>query len=151
MKCLWEVEREANAFYWNTGSVSIFPAIYWLLRAVFTGWGFLGMLNTMLKFKMTSLPVLLVKQEVPVFSCLESFDLCRFLMEVSLDDEHYGRYFLFLSPNRKCQCFPVCNWLIRAIFSGRRFLWMRNAMVKFKMASLPVLLPKQEVSVFSCM
>ena len=52
---------------------------------------------------------------------------------------------------RKCQRFPACNWSIRAVFSGRRLLWMWNAMVKLKMASLLVLLPNQEVPAFSCL
>ena len=39
-------------------------------------------------------------------------------------------------------------WLIRAVFSGRRFLWIENTMVKFKMASLPVWGVKQEATSF---
>ena len=35
------------------------------------------MLNTMVKFKMASLPVLLAKQEVPAGSCLHLIDLYR--------------------------------------------------------------------------
>ena len=30
-------------------------------------------------------------------------------------------------PKRKCQRFPVIDWLIRAVFSGREFLGMLNA------------------------
>ena len=47
------------------------------------------MLNTMVKFKMTSLPVLLAKQEGPAFDLM---DLCRFFRkEVSLDAERDGK------------------------------------------------------------
>ena len=41
--------------------------IYWLIHAVFSGMGFLEMLNTMVKFRMPSLPVFLAKQEVMIF------------------------------------------------------------------------------------
>ena len=40
---------------------------------------------------------------------------------------------LFCSPNRKWQHFPVRNWLICVVFTGRGFLGMTNAMVKGKM------------------
>ena len=40
-------------------------------------------------------------------------------------------------PNRKCQHFPVIYRLIHAVFSGRGFLGILNAMVKFKIF-LPV-------------
>ena len=61
------------------------------------------------------------------------------------------RHFLFCSPNRKCQHFPVRNWFICAVFSGRGFLGITNTMTKLKMMSLPVLLAKQEVPAFSCL
>ena len=45
----------------------------------------------MVKPKMASLPVLLDKLEVPVFSCLEMIYSCRFVRNgVSRDDEHNG-------------------------------------------------------------
>ena len=60
-------------------------------------------------------------------------------------------HFLFCSPNRKCQHFRACNWLIRAVFSGRGLLGMRNTMVKPEMSSLPVLLARQEVQALFCL
>ena len=52
---------------------------------------------------------------------------------------------------QKCQHFPAIYCLIYAIFSGKGCLGMLNAKVKFKMASLPVWLAKQEVPAFSCL
>ena len=49
------------------------------------------MRNTMVKPKMSLLVVLLAKQEVAAFSCLQLIDSCRFLrQEVSLDAEGNG-------------------------------------------------------------
>ena len=134
-----------------------FPAIYWLIHAVFSGWGFLGMLNTTVKFRMTSLPVFVSQTG----SALIFQPVIDWFTLLSRGEGFLGcgtpwwsqkcRYFLFCSPNRKCQRFPACNWLICAVFSGRRFLWMRNTMVKPKMSLLPVLLTKQEVPAFSCL
>ena len=47
-----------------------FPACNCLIHTAFSGRGLLGMRNTMVKPKMSLLPVLLPKQEVPAFSCL---------------------------------------------------------------------------------
>ena len=46
-----------------------FPTCYWLICAVFSGRGFLGITNTKVNPKMLSLPVFSL-QEVPVFSSL---------------------------------------------------------------------------------
>ena len=43
------------------------------------------------------------------------------------------RHFLFCLPNRKCQCFPTCDRLIRTILTGRGFLGMTNKIKKFEM------------------
>ena len=51
-----------------------FLASYWLIHAIFTGRGFLGMPNTMVKSKMLSLPISLAEQEVSAFSNLLLMD-----------------------------------------------------------------------------
>ena len=46
---------------------------------------------SMVKFKMSSVPVLFAKQEVPEVTCLKLIDLCRLHRNgVSWDAEHYG-------------------------------------------------------------
>ena len=54
-----------SRFSSQTGSVSTFPASNLVSHAIFQAKGFFWMLNTILKSKMLSLPVLLAKQEVP--------------------------------------------------------------------------------------
>ena len=41
-------------------------------------------------------------------------------------------HFLCRSPNRKCQYFPACYWLIHIVFTGRGLLEMPNTMVIIK-------------------
>ena len=142
MKCLWEVEREANKLYWNTGSVSIFLSyIDWSVP--FFQDGVFRMLSKMVKFKMTSFPVCLSNRK-----CLH-FPACNWFQPFSegggvsgygaLWWSHKCHHCLFCSPNRKCPHFPACNWSIHTVFSGRGLLEMLNTMVKPKMSLLPVL------------
>ena len=64
---------------------------------------------------MTSFPVLLVKQEVPAFSCLHLIDSRHFLREgVSRDAEHYGEAeddatSYFARQMGSASVFLVCN------------------------------------------
>ena len=157
MKWLWEVEREANKLCWNIGSVSIFlPYIDWSMPFFFRIWvsrdaEHIGEVQNDFTscFARQTGSALIFPPVIAWFNLLsqwEGFSGCG--------TPWWSQKcccFLFCLPNRKCQRFPACNWLIRAIFSRRRLLWMRKAMVKLKMASLPVLLPKQEVPAFSCL
>mgnify|MGYP001804020494 CR=1 FL=1 len=52
------------------------------------------MRNIMVKLKMSSLPVLLARQEVPAFSCPQLFDLCHFLRQVVFRDCEHNGYIL---------------------------------------------------------
>ena len=65
-------------------------------------------------------------------------------------------------PNRKCQHFPTCNWLIRTVLTGGALLGLRTklrsskcengaiqSVTGRKMLTLPVWWAKQEVTIFT--
>ena len=56
---------------------------------------------------------------------------------------HFLFHSIFFLQNRKRQHFPACNWLICAVFPGRRFFGMQNTMYKPRMSSLRTLLANQ--------
>ena len=104
-----------------------FPAIYWLIRTVFTGHGFLGMSKTTVKSKMLALPVSLA-----FFACqTRSVSILLPFIDWAMPFSQEGGvweyrtqwwsskwlHFLFCLPNRKCQHFPAWNRLICAVFT----------------------------------
>ena len=138
----------------QTGSISIFLP-YWLICAIFSGWGFLGMLNAMVKFKMAarSLPVIDWFEPCSQEGGFSGFGTCRLCSKCF--------HFLLFSQTESTIIFlPVIDWLVplshlklnHFVHHSEKLLSCENgtnqSITGGKMLALPFWRTKQEVTTF---